>query len=57
MPAGRTVEAAAAEEQARLAAASAARWDPVLELALPVGVAALGLIGLAVAAALWAVIA
>ncbi len=55
MPAGRTVEEAAAEEQARLDAAAAARWDPLLELLVPVGIVVAGLLGLAGAAGLLAV--
>ncbi len=55
MPAGRTVEQAAAEEQARLAAASAARWDPRLELLVPLLSVAVAVLGLAGAAVLLAV--
>ncbi len=54
-PVGRTLEQAAAEEQARLVAAAAARWDPWLELLLPVGIAAISLALVAVVAGLLAV--
>ncbi len=50
MPAGRTVEQAAAEERDRLTEAKAARWDPVLEVAVPVTIAvAVVAVGVAVA--------
>ncbi len=48
--AGRTVEQAAAEERDRLTAAKAARWDPVLEVAVPATIAVVvAVLGVAVA--------
>ncbi len=52
---GRTVEDAAREARDRLAAASAARWDPWLELVVPLVSVAAAVFGLAVAAGLLAV--
>ncbi len=54
---GRTVEQAAAEELAARTAAAAERWDPWLELLLPILVVGGGFGSVAAVAALWAVIA
>ncbi len=54
---GYTLEQAAADELHHRAVASAARWDPVLEVLVPAVVVACGLGVVVAVVALWAVMA